>query len=113
VVLFCACWRGAALQHPEDVQLSREDGEALIARLERNTLSADDRQLLVKVLTFYFWLVFAWREAKLSLKWIKALVFGEKSKPPKPPAGDATASGGSGGENGASTTSSQGNDLLD
>ena len=96
------------MKQPEDVQLSREEGEALIERLERDTLSADDRQLLVKVLTFYFWLLFALREAKLSLKRIKALVFGEKPKPPKPSAGDGTSSGGSGGENGASPPSSQG-----
>jgi hypothetical protein len=101
------------VKQPEDVQLSREEGEALIERLERNTLSADDRQLLVKVLTFYFWLVFALREAKLSLKRIKALVFGEKPKPPKPPAGDGTPSGGSGGENGASPSSSQGEPAAD
>jgi len=73
------------VKQPEDVQLSREEGEALIERIERNTLSAADRQLLVKVLTFYFWLLFALREAKLSLKRLKALVFGEKPKPPKPP----------------------------
>jgi len=96
------------VKQPEEVQLSREEGEALIERLERNTLSADDRQLLVKVLTFYFWLLFAMREAKLSLKRIQALVFGEKPKPPKPPSGDGTPSGGRGSENGASPNSSQG-----
>ena len=37
--------------------------------------------MLGKVLTFYFWLLFALREAKLSLKRLKALVFGEKPKP--------------------------------
>jgi hypothetical protein len=73
------------MKQPEDVRLSREEGEALIERIERNALSVEDRQVLVKVLTFYFWLLFALREAKLSLKRLKALVFGEKSKPPKPP----------------------------
>jgi len=73
------------MKQPEDVQLSREDGEALLARLAANTLTAEDRQVLGKVLTFYFWLLFALREAKLSLKRIKALVSGEKPKPPKPP----------------------------
>src|SRR5258706_8055838 len=67
------------MKQPEDVQLSREDGEALIERIEQNTLSAEDRRVLVKVLTFYFWLLFALREAKLSLKRLKALVFGESS----------------------------------
>ena len=96
------------MKQPEDVQLSRAEGEALIERIERNTLSADDRQLLVKVLTFYFWLLFALREAKLSLKRIKALVFGEKPKPPKSPSGDGTPSGEGAGENDALTNPSQG-----
>ena len=81
------------MKQPEDVQLSREDGEALLARLEANTLTADDRRVLGRVLTSYFWLLFALREAKLSLKRIKALVFGEKPKPPKPPSADGTSSG--------------------
>src|SRR5258706_2181757 len=85
------------MKRPEDVQLSREDGEALLARLEANTLTPEDRQVLGKVLTFYFWLLFALREAKLSLKRVKALVFGEKSKPPKPPSSGGTPSGGSAG----------------
>ena len=67
----------------------------MLARLETNTLPADDRRGLGKVLTYYFWLLFALREAKLSLKRLKALVVGEKPKPPKPPA----AGGGSAGEN--------------
>jgi transposase len=96
------------VKQPEDVQLSREEGEALIERLERNTLSAADRQLLVKVLTFYFWLLFALREAKLSLKRIKALVFGEKPKPPQPPSSDGTPSSGSGGGSEPPTSPAQG-----
>src|SRR5262245_3499570 len=81
------------MKQPEDVQLSREEGEALIKRIERNALSAEDRQLLVKLLTFYFWLLFALREAKLSLKRLKALVFGEKPKKPKPPMSGGAAGG--------------------
>ena len=37
------------MKRPEDVQLSREEGEALLARLEANTLTAEDRQVLGKV----------------------------------------------------------------
>src|SRR6185369_902118 len=96
------------MKQPEDVRLSREEGQALIERIERNVLSAEDRQLLVKVLTFYFWLLFALREAKLSLKRIKALVFGEKPKKPKPPSSDGTASGGSGGGSELPTSTAQG-----
>src|SRR3954470_23055815 len=83
------------MKQPEDVQLSREEGEALIERIEQNALSAQGRRFLVKILTFYFWLLFAWREAKLSLKRLKALVFGEKSKKPKPPSAGGTTGGGS------------------
>jgi hypothetical protein len=85
------------MKQPEDVQLSQEEGEALLARLEANTLTTEDRRVLGKVLTSYFWLLFALREAKLSLKRIKALVFGEKPKPPKPPSADGTPSRGNGG----------------
>jgi hypothetical protein len=85
------------MKQPEDVQLSREDGEALIERIERHTLSAEDRRVLVKVLTFYFWLLFALREAKLSLKRVKALVFGEKPKKRAPPESGGSSSSGGGG----------------
>jgi hypothetical protein len=92
------------MKQPEDVQLSREEGEALLARLEANTLTAEDRRVLGKVLTFYFWLLFALREAKLSLKRVKALVFGEK---PKPPSSGGTPSGGSAGGSETQTSGSQ------
>ncbi len=92
------------MKQPEDVQLSREEGEALIERLERNTLTAADRRVLGRVLTYYFWLLFALREAKLSLKRLKALVFGEKPKPPKPPPADGAAGGGSAGGNATPTS---------
>jgi len=87
------------MKRPEEVRLSREDGEALIERLERDALTAEDRRVLVKVLTFYFWLLFALREAKLSLKRLKALVFGERAKEREPPesGGGANSGGGTGG----------------
>jgi hypothetical protein len=96
------------MKRPEDVQLSREEGEALLARLEANTLTAEDRRVLGKVVTFYFWLLFALREAKLSLKRVKALVFGEKPKKPKPPSSGGTPSGGSVGGNETSSSPSHG-----
>ena len=96
------------MKRPEDVELSREEGEALLARLEANTLTAEDRQVLGKVLTFYFWLLFALREAKLSLKRLKALVFGEKPKKPRPPSSDGTPSGGSAGGSAAPSGDSHG-----
>src|SRR5882672_3766548 len=94
------------MKRPEEVTLSREEGEALLARLEANTLTAEDRQVLGKVLTFYFWLLFALREAKLSLKRVKALVFGEKPKKPKPPSSGGTTGGGSAGGSDTQTSAS-------
>src|SRR5437870_7278557 len=95
------------MKRPEDVTLSREEGEALLARLEANTLTADDRRVLGKVLASYFWLLLALREAKLSLKRIKALVFGEKPKPPKPPSSEGPPIGGSAGGGETPTSASQ------
>src|SRR5499426_2488156 len=96
------------MKRPEEVTLSREEGEALIERIERNTLSAEDRRVLVKVLTFYFWVLFALREAKLSLKRLKALVFGEKPEKPRPPSSDGTPSGGRAGGSAAPSGGSHG-----
>ncbi len=85
------------MDRPEEVTLSREDGEALLDRLAANSLTAADRQLLGQVVTFYFWLLFALQEAKLSLRRLRVLVFGEPGKPDKPGPPDETGPG-SGGE---------------
>jgi transposase len=95
------------MKRPEEVTLSREEGEALLARLDANTLTAEDRRVLGKVLTFYFWLLFALREAKLSLKRLKALVFGEKPNKPKPPSSGGGTGGSSPDERATPTTASQ------
>jgi len=96
------------MKRPEDVTLSREEGEALIERIARNALSAEDQRVLVKVLTFYFWLLFALREAKLSLRRLKALVFGEKPKKRAPPPSGGTTGGGSTGGPGGKTEAAPG-----
>jgi hypothetical protein len=76
---------------PEDVKLSREDGEALIARLQADTLTGDDRRLLVKLIRVYFWFTFALSETKISLKRLKRALFGGGQPPPSPPAGGGAA----------------------
>ena len=88
---------------PDEVKLSREDGEALRQRLARNALTADDRRVLDHVLQWYFWLLFALQEARFSLKRLRALVFGDRAKkrPQKPSSGGVSASGGSAGGPGA------------
>ena len=70
---------------PDDIKLSREEGESLIERLQANTLTSDDRRLLVKLIQIYFWLTVALRETKLSLKRLKRALFGEEKAPPRPP----------------------------
>ena len=60
------------MKRPEEVQLSREDGEALRTRLAGDTLTADDRRVLDQVLQWYFWLVFALQEATFSLKRLRS-----------------------------------------
>jgi transposase len=96
------------MKRPEEVTLSREEGEALLARLEANALTAEDRRVLGKVLTFYFWLLFALREAKLSLRRLKALVVGEKPKKRPPPTSGGTPDGGVGGTGAQTRESPQG-----
>jgi hypothetical protein len=77
---------------PDDVKLSREDGDALIARLQANTVTSDDRQLLVKLIQLYFWFTFALRKTKISLKRLKRALFGGgKPPPPYPPTGDGAS----------------------
>jgi len=98
------------MKRPEDVTLSREEGEALLARLEATTLTTEDRRVLGQVLTFYFWLLFALREAKLSLKRLKTVVVGEKPTKREPPSSGGTPSGGSRGGTSTQTAASQGRD---
>src|SRR4029453_13363159 len=110
------CWlwnssggRERPMKRPEEVTLSREQGEALIERLERDALSAEDRRGVVEGLAFFFLVVFvAVGEAKLSLKRLKPLVFGEKPKKPEPPeSGGSTGSSGGGGGAGRGPAASQ------
>jgi hypothetical protein len=68
------------MKRPEEVQLSREDGEALRTRLAGDALTADDRRVLDQVLQWYFWLLFVLQEATFSLKRLRAILFGDKPK---------------------------------
>ena len=66
------------MQRPQaELSLSPAEGDALIERLEQNTLSAEDRCVLVQVVRWLFWLVFVVQEAKLSLKRLRTVLFGK------------------------------------
>jgi transposase len=68
---------------PDELHLSPDEGDALIERLERNTLSAEDRRALVQVVRWVFWLFFVVQEAQLSLKRLRTLIFGKASRAPQ------------------------------
>src|SRR5215510_2429246 len=91
------------MKRPAEMQLSREDGEALRQRLAEDALTAADRRVLDQVLQWYFWLLFALQEATFSLKRLRILVFGEKRSKPQtsPPGASSDASGGPGGASSA------------
>jgi hypothetical protein len=62
------------MQCPEEVKLSREDGEALRTRLADDALTAADRRVLDQVLQWYFWLLCALQEARFSLQRLRGPV---------------------------------------
>src|SRR5512144_160021 len=76
---------------PEDVKLSREDGDALIERIRASSLAGDDQRLLVKLIRLYFWFTFALSETKISLKRLKRALFGGGKPPSPPPAGGGSS----------------------
>jgi transposase len=91
------------MEQPDEVNLSRQDGEALIKRLQGDALTAQDRRVLAQVLRWYFWLLFALQEARFSLKRLRAMVFGDRAqqRPQKPSSGGVSGSGGGAGGLGA------------
>lgn len=103
------------MERPDELHLSRQDGEALIERLHREALTAQDRRVLEQVLRWYFWLRFALQEARFSLKRLRALVFGDTSKqrPPKPPAGGSCTRGDGAGGPGATPAEPPGSQADD
>jgi transposase len=65
------------MQAPEELNISLEQGESIIERLEHDACTPEDRQILVQVLRLYFWLIFALQESKLSLKRLRIIIFGK------------------------------------
>src|SRR5512143_352896 len=76
---------------PEDVKLSCEDGEALIAWIRASSLADDDQGLLIKLIRLYFWFTFALSETTISLKRLKRALFGGGKPPPSPPTGGGSS----------------------
>jgi transposase len=79
------------MNRPDDLNLSHEEGEALIQRLETQIVTAEDLQVLAQVVRLYFWLLFALKETKLSLNRFRIMLFGDKAKPRKSAPSEATS----------------------
>lgn len=67
----------SAMQQPHEVTLSREQGEALIARVYASDLPHTDCTVVAQIIRLHFWLRLAMQEAKLSLKRLRQMLFGE------------------------------------
>jgi hypothetical protein len=65
------------MKPPDEVKLNREEGEALIERLQVDRLTAEDRRVVEHVIRFHFWLTYTLRETKISLSRLKKLLFGQ------------------------------------
>jgi len=63
------------------ITLSSEEGESLIAQVHQSNLPASVAGRLEQIVRTYFWLVFALREAKLSVKRLRSLLFGSSAQP--------------------------------
>jgi transposase len=70
------------MSRPETITLSAAAGEAIMQRLSVYTPSRADCEILIQVLRWYFWLAAAVKEAKLSLKKLRTLLFGQDPQPP-------------------------------
>jgi transposase len=70
------------MSRPETITLSAAAGEAIIVRLSVYAPSRSDCEILIQVLRWYFWLTAALQEAKLRLKKLRTLLFGQGPKPP-------------------------------
>jgi hypothetical protein len=70
------------MSRPETITLSAAAGEAIIERLAVYAPSRSDCEVLIQVLRWYFWLVAAVQEAKLSLTKLRTLLCGQAPKPP-------------------------------
>ena len=79
------------MKRPESVTLSAQEGEAMMARLAAYAPSMSDCEVLIQVLRWHFWLVWTLQEAKLSLKRLRNLLFGNGPTPPTSPVSEASS----------------------
>ena len=66
-----------SMKNPDKIDLDKNQADALIVRLESNSLTDFDRNILKFVLEWYLWLQSALLESKISISRIKSM-FGFK-----------------------------------
>lgn len=75
----------------ENVTLSAEEGEALIARVHLSNLAQADAGVVEQIIRMYFWVACALQEAKLSVKRLRDVLFGPGRKAKTSPTPQALA----------------------
>jgi len=89
--------KGCVVQKPVDnLTLSAEDGEALIARVHLSNLPRADAEKVAWVIRMYFYVVCALQEAKLSAQRLRSLLCGKSPKPSPEEASAASPADGGG-----------------
>jgi transposase len=68
------------MKQPESVTLSPEEGEAILARLSIYAPSRSDCEILMPVMRWYFWLMFALQKTKITVQRLRGLLVGKSLK---------------------------------
>ena len=68
------------MERPSSIELSKEQYEALNQRLETDSLTAEDRALLSKLLKAMLWMTAQLEAGRLGLARLKKLIFGDKTE---------------------------------
>ena len=69
------------MKQPESFTLSTEEGEAILGRLAIYAPTRSDCEILMLVVRWYFWLMYALQETQLTLSRLRRLLFGKVLKP--------------------------------
>lgn len=75
----------------DNVTLSANEGEALIARVHQSNLGVEDARIVEWVIRMYFWVAVAIQDARLSVKRLRDIFFGRGRTATTAPAPEATA----------------------
>ena len=69
------------MKQPESLTLSAAEGEARLERLSIYAPTRCDCEILMRVVRWYVWLMFALQETKLTVSRLRRLLFGKAFKP--------------------------------